>query len=226
GVGVICADFFSPQVRALLAREIPCVTVDYSSEKHPCVMTNNEDAYGELVDYIYSRGHRRVAVIRDNTSTISDIRYDCLRKVCAQRGIELSEKYTFFACYNDVDSAAEATRALLKLPQLPTCIFYPDDITCVGGIDELRKNGFSVPKDISVVGFDGIQLSQIIHPSLTTYRQDMESIGRNALHLLLEDIENPEATGARQRYISGKFLPGETVANLCPCAYGSEKPSQ
>ncbi|MCE5342606.1 MAG: LacI family DNA-binding transcriptional regulator, partial [Eubacteriales bacterium] len=46
GVGVICADFFSPQVRALLAREIPCVTVDYSSEKHPCVMTNNEDAYG------------------------------------------------------------------------------------------------------------------------------------------------------------------------------------
>jgi len=210
GVAVICADFLSQQVRSLLERDIPCVTVDYLGAKHSSVMTNNEDAYEKLVDYVYRRGHRRIAVVRDNTTTIADIRLECLRKSCAARGMELPAENVFCARFNDTDSAAEATRALLELPQLPTCIFYPDDIACMGGIDILRKQGLCVPRDISVVGFDGIQLSQVMWPRLTTYRQDMEAIGRSALRMLLEEID--AAAQPRHDYIPGELLPGETVA--------------
>jgi len=214
GVAMICADYFSPQVRALLDRDIPCVTVDYRSAKHASVMTDNQEAYNELVDYVYGRGHRRIAVIRDDTASIADIRFECLCNACAARGVELLSQNVAFAQFNDVQSAAEATLELLKLPQRPTCIFYPDDISCVSGIDTLKKQGLSVPGDMSVVGFDGIQLSQIIWPKLTTYRQDMETIGRSAIQLLLEEIQDPDASHPRQRYIAGMLLPGETVARL------------
>jgi len=64
-----------------------------------------------------------------------------------------------------------------------------------------------------VVGFDGIQLSQLIQPHLTTYRQDMETIGHTALQLLLSAIENPEGEKPH-RLIPGEMLPGETVARI------------
>lgn len=214
GVAVICADFFSPQVLALLEREIPCVTVDYVSPRHASVMTNNEDAYRELVDYVYANGHRRIAVIRDNTTIVADLRYDCLRRACAERGLELPENRTFTACFNDLQSAAIATEAMLELPERPTCVFYPDDIACVGGIDALRRHGLSVPRDISVVGFDGIQLSQAIAPRLTTYRQDMETIGFTVMETLLEEIAHPDAQEHPRRYVPGELLPGETVKRL------------
>jgi len=214
GVAVICADFFSPQVLELLERDIPCVTVDYRSDAHPSVMTNNDAAYDALVDYVCRRGHRNVAIIRDNTTTIANLRFQALCKSLAEHGIFVPDENVFNAVFNDVISAVQATRDVLALPQRPTCIFYPDDICCVGGIDELKQHGLSVPDDISVVGFDGIQLSQVIQPRLTTYRQDMEAIGRSALHLLLESLENPEGSRAQQRDIPGELLPGGTVATL------------
>lgn len=214
GVALICANFLSPQVTEFLQKDIPCVTVDHRCDRHSSVMTDNQDAYGQLVDYVYRRGHRRIAVVRNNTTTIADFRFECFRKACAEHGLELREEAVTTAIFNDVESADQATLKLLALPERPTCIFYPDDISCVAGIDTLRRAGLSVPEDVSVVGFDGIQLSQIIYPRLTTYRQDMEAIGRSALHLLLAEMEGGENARPQQRNIRGEFLPGETVAAL------------
>ena len=190
GVAVICADFFSQQVQALLEKDIPSVTVDYSSDRHASVMTDTQAAYDEMADFVYRRGHRRIAVVRDDSTAIADLRYQCLRKAFDARGLELADGRTFACTFNDTDAAARATEQILTLTRIPTCIFYPDDIACMGGVNALRQRGYSVPGDISVVGFDGIQLSQLIQPHLTTYRQDMETIGHTALQLLLSAIEN------------------------------------
>jgi len=215
GVAIICADFFSPQILTLLEKGIPAITVDYAGEYHSSVMTDNRTAYQELADFVYKRGHRRVAVIHDNSTVIANIRYQYLYEAFKARGLEVSPEECVFCTFNDVSGAAEATRQILQKGEPPTCIFYPDDITCLGGMNILRDCGYSIPRDISVVGFDGIQLSQIIHPRITTYRQDMETIGRNALHLLLHEIENPGTSLPRQhQLIPGEMLPGETVAHL------------
>ncbi len=213
GVAVICADFFSQQVQALLEKDIPSVTVDYSSDRHASVMTDTQAAYDEMADFVYRRGHRRIAVVRDDSTVIADLRYQCLRKAFDARGLELADGRTFACTFNDTDAAARATEQILALARIPTCIFYPDDIACMGGVNALRQRGYSVPGDISVVGFDGIQLSQLIQPHLTTYRQDMETIGHTALQLLLSAIENPEGEKPH-RLIPGEMLPGETVARI------------
>ncbi len=213
GVALICADFFSQQVQALLEKDIPSVTVDYSSDRHASVMTDTQAAYDEMADFVYRRGHRRIAVVRDDSTAIADLRYQCLRKAFDARGLELADGRTFACTFNDTDAAARATEQILTLTRIPTCIFYPDDIACMGGVNALRQRGYSVPGDISVVGFDGIQLSQLIQPHLTTYRQDMETIGHTALQLLLSAIENPEGEKPH-RLIPGEMLPGETVARI------------
>lgn len=213
GVALICTDFFSPQIQALLEKDLPCVTVDNAGERHASVMTDTQAAYDEIADFVYRRGHRRIAVIRDDSTAVAELRYRCLRKAFDARGLELADGRTFACTFNQVDGAARATAEVLSLPRLPSCIFYPDDIACMGGINALRQHGYSVPGDISVVGFDGIQLSQVIQPHLTTYRQDMETIGCSALQLLLSTIENPDGE-KRHWLIPGEMLPGETVAQI------------
>ncbi|HNW87699.1 MAG TPA: LacI family DNA-binding transcriptional regulator [Candidatus Limiplasma sp.] len=214
GVALICADFYSDAVRELLDSGIPCVTVDCFGTKHGSVMTNNEEALYSLVHYVYERGHRKIAYVSGKSSAIADIRLSCFRKACHDHGLDLPEGYIDSAYYNDFITTAEATRRLLRLPQPPTCIFYQDDFACIGGVSELQANGLSVPEDMSIVGFDGIQLSQVMQPRLTTYRQDMDAIGKNAVLMLREAIENPKIYLPRQRYITGELVPGETVAEL------------
>ncbi len=214
GVAMICVDFFSPQVRALLEKDIPCVTIDYLNDKHASVMTDNQLAYDQIVEYAYRKGHRNIAVIRDSETVIADIRYDCLRRACDARGLEIPAGNTFYSVYNDIERAKEATRNVLKLPKQPSLIIYPDDISCVGGIDELKAHGLSVPRDVSVIGFDGIQLSQLIHPTVTTYRQDVDAIGNHAVRMLLEMVGNKDAAPPKRQYVPGEFLPGETVRAL------------
>ncbi len=214
GVALICADFYSSSVRELLDSGIPCVTVDCYGTKHSSVMTNNEEALYALVHYAYQHGHRKIAYVCGKSSAIADIRLACFRKACHDHALQLPDEYVEQAYFNDLISTAEATRRLLRLPQRPTCIFYQDDFACMGGISELKANGLSVPQDVSIVGFDGIQLSQVMQPRLTTYRQDMDAIGRNTVTMLREAIENPKIFLPRQRYIPGELIPGETVARI------------
>lgn len=61
--------------------------------------------------------------------------------------------------YHDADRCAAETKALLELPQPPTCIIFPDDFSALGGYNAISEAGLSIPEDISVMGYDGIYLA-------------------------------------------------------------------
>ena len=113
--------------------------------------------------------------------------------------------------YRDAKSCAAATRQLLALPQRPTAILFPDDFSAIGGIQTIRQEGLLIPRDISVAGYDGNLISQIMSPQLTTYRQDTEALGRAAAELLIEQIESPRTALPEQKLISGSLLKGQSV---------------
>ena len=79
----------------------------------------------------------------------------------------------------------------------PTAIFAANDLMALGAMDALRTIGLRIPDDISLVGFDDIPQVSITHPKLTTIRQPLEQMGRVAVKLLLEQIENPETPAQR-----------------------------
>ena len=121
--------------------------------------------------------------------------------------------------YRDAKSCAAATRQLLALPQRPTAILFPDDFSAIGGIQTIREEGLLIPRDISVAGYDGNLISQIMSPQLTTYRQDTEALGRAAAELLIEQIESPRTALPEQKLVSRQ--PAERAVRRCPQSIGS-----
>ena len=78
----------------------------------------------------------------------------------------------------------------------------------------LEKLGISVPDDVSVVGYDGIELSQVIRPRLTTYYQNAPEIGRKSAQKLIEAIENKKSSIPEEIRVSGQLMEGQTVRDL------------
>ena len=75
----------------------------------------------------------------------------------------------------------------------------------------IREEGLLIPRDISVAGYDGNLISQVMSPQLTTYRQDTEAMGKAAAELLIEEIESPRTALPEQRLIAGSFARGESI---------------
>ena len=96
----------------------------------------------------------------------------------------------------------------------PTCILYPDDFACLGGLNAISELGLRVPDDVSVVGYDGIRISRHLSPKLTTLKQDTKSIGTKAGEKLISLIEHPKSTIIEQIVIKGEVYEGGSVRDL------------
>ena len=129
-------------------------------------------------------------------------------------GIEVPDEYIREAAYRDTNMTYRVTGELLDLPNPPTCILYPDDFSCFGGINAVTERGLSVPDDVSVAGYDGIRIGRHIEPQLTTLRQDTAKLGRLAAEKLISLIEQPKTALIEQIIVSGEVYPGKSVGRI------------
>ena len=129
-------------------------------------------------------------------------------------GVRIREDCVRFSDYHDSESCYRLTKELLSGSDRPTCIFFPDDFSCIGGLNAIHDAGLRVPDDISVCGYDGIALSQILSPKLTTWKQNTGELGTLAASCLIDLIEHPKTALIDRRIVSGSLLEGETVSNL------------
>lgn len=211
GVIIASVDFNSPPVLELVASDVPVVTIDYSFENVSSVVSDNYDGAYQLFTYLADMGHRRIAFIHGDRTLVTDNRIRGYKEAARDRGIEIPEEYLVAARFHDGKSVGKATEYLLDLPEPPTAIMFPDDFSFMGGEAVLRDRGLSIPDDISVCGYDGINLSRMIHPRLTTWYQDADKIGRTSARKLVETIELGSKCKAEQIMVSGKLLDGCSV---------------
>ena len=214
GVVVTSADFLDPAIARLCTSDIPAVTIDYVYDSRTAVLSDNVSGMEELVRFIHSKGHRRIAFIHGELTSVTQKRLASFKKACASLGIFVPHEYIKAATYHDPRSSGLMTRELLALPERPTCILYPDDFSFIGGMNELEKQGVSIPGEMSVAGYDGITLSQALRPRLTTYKQGADRMGREAARLLIEQIEHPDTWLPQQVTVEGQLLPGDTVKDI------------
>jgi LacI family transcriptional regulator len=88
---------------------------------------------------------------------------------------------------------------LLSLPKPPTAVLTSNDLTAIGALRAITRVGLRVPEDISVVGFDDIELSQFTQPPLTTVRLSRDELGRRAFDLLYETVQGNQRSGREIR---------------------------
>ena len=212
GVVIASADFHDPAIVRLGESDVPTVTLDYQFDSRTAILSDNVQGMEALVRYVYGKGHRRIAFIHGELTSVTQKRLASFKKTCMELGIQVPPEYILQGIYHDPKSSGLQTRALLALPEPPTCIFYPDDFSYIGGMNELERQGVQVPEQMSTVGYDGIHLSEVLRPRLTTYRQNAERMGAEAARLLIEEIEQPDTWLPQQITVEGQLLEGGTVA--------------
>lgn len=214
GVVIACVDFYDPQVIELIQSNIPVVTIDHIFNNRIAILSDNVKGMKDLLSFIYQQGHRKVAYIHGADSAVTQNRLSSFYKTAEELGIEIPDEYIKEAAYRDTMAAGIMTEELLNLKNPPTCILYPDDFACFGGINVIKERGLRIPEDISVAGYDGIQLGRHIEPQLTTIRQNTKELGRKAGNKLISLIDKPKTTLIEQVIISGEVYPGKTVGQI------------
>ena len=212
GVVIACVDFHDPQVRELVDSGIPLVTIDHVFNNRLAVVSDNVSGLEELVRFIYQKGHRKIAFLHGEDTTVTRNRLTGFYRACEELGLEIPEEYIRECVYHDPDRCAKATREVLELPERPSCIIFPDDFSYIGGLNVLNEKGLLVPEDISVAGYDGIHLAKVLN--LTTYSQNTEQIGKIAAERLISLIEHPKTTLIDRIMVPGELLEGTTVKDI------------
>lgn len=215
GVAILSADFRKNGIKTLVQSEIPTVTLDYMyDDKHTAIMSDNKNGMTELVEYIISKGHKKIAMIHGEDTLVTQERKNVFEQICSNHNIKIPEEYYAQALYHDMFTSEEATNILLSLENPPTCIIYPDDYSALGGIREINIRKLKIGKDISIAGYDGIMLTSLMIPPLTTYEQDGETIGKKMAETLIENIEKGSDYTPQKFLITGRLLKGGSIAQI------------
>lgn len=154
----------------------------------PKVSINNRQAAIDAVNYLISLGHKKIAAITGNAFSPSSIdRLSGYKLALASSGIAFKGEWVQCGNYSQ-QKAESAVTALMRIDDLPTAIFCFSDEMAISCMSTLMGLGFSIPRDISVIGFDNISQSNYCYPSLTTVSQPMEEIGNSCMELLLPQL--------------------------------------
>ena len=191
----------------------PCVFLDetVAEDMQSYLVTGDNEFGGRLVaKHFLERGHRHFACITGPEETPNSTRrLSGFLKEINDHGLELSP-----SCIEVGDYTAEGgyRAAKLLLQQDFTALFALNDLTAMGAIRAFWEEGYSVPEDISVIGYDNIDLGRYWLPRLTTVNQHPKEIGRVGTKQLLEMIDNGQTTG---RYlVAPTLVPGASVRDL------------
>ena len=215
GVVIACADFYDPEVIELVNSSIPTVTIDYTFNNCTSIVSDNIKGMSQLVLYAYNMGHRRIAYIHGEAkSEVTKERVAAFYKTLENFGIDVDDKYVRASEYLNSVKAEQITCELLNMKNPPTCILYADDLSFTGGRNAARKMKLKVPRDISMAGYDGIKLSQLLNPKLTTVKQNSQIIGAKASAELISWIENPKTSYVKRIVVEGELLTGDTIKKL------------
>lgn len=190
-------------VRQMRKMEAPIVFCSVRPAFHHAFTSINIDdrrASEDATGYLLGLGHRQIAFIggdlRDVTSGQS--RYRGYRDAMEGNGLAVEERLVRFGDYKVVSGYA-AMEELLAARPFPSAVFAVSDDMAAGAMNCIRDHGLKVPDDISVMGFDGSYLTELVRPRLTSMEQPIREIGALSIETLIRKIEN--GTGSMNEII-------------------------
>ncbi|HYE26133.1 MAG TPA: substrate-binding domain-containing protein, partial [Clostridia bacterium] len=194
-------------------RGVPLVFLDVGTVKTRVSNICVDYATGihQAVDHLRKLGHRRVAFI-SGPIKLKSARMRRTAFVESMAEFRLDRDRSLMVEGNHkVDGGQAAAGALLALRRPPTAIVASNDLTAIGALRAIHAAGLNVPRDISLVGFDDIELSQYTEPPLTTVRLSRHELGKAAFNALADMLEEPSGHGQQLR-VSTKLVLRESTA--------------
>lgn len=193
--GLLVIDFTltADQKKTLRTMNVPFVGINHSGEQDwPCIGTDNVEGGYLATRYLLDLGHTRIGYIgnelvdADGFRT-SEERYEGYRLALREAGILETPRRVRLGI-RGYHAARQMASELLRLPDRPTAIFAMTDEQALGCLAAAREHDLRVPEDLSVIGYDDLELS--FHTQLTTVRQHLQQSGEIAMWYLLELLQN------------------------------------
>ena len=179
---------------------MPCVLVTNDASQFPfpnlsSVSSDDKLAGRMAIEHLISLGHRNIAIIAgDHThSDIGRLRYEGAMEAFREHGISFDPETDCETVRYTCPDGYKAARQLLERSRGFTAIFAMSDVMAVGAIRGLRDEGKRVPEDISVVGFDGLELGEFTIPRLASVSQNLKELADRSFWMLLNNIESNSA---------------------------------
>ncbi len=190
-----------PEILAeLTASAMPFARVAGDANVHPTdsVTIGDEAAAVDIMNYLLKLGHRKIAiVIGDLTHRSAELRLEGYRRALCEAGIEGNPEYEAQGGFS-FTSGLVAGRKLLSLQNRPTAIFASNDDMAAAVMQVAYDAGIAVPDDLTVVGFDDSAIASMVSPQITTVRQPIFEMTRDAADMLLHQIESGETSPSRR----------------------------
>lgn len=197
--GIITMDAFSklPELTTMIGQAPWVQCAEYADEGSvSCVGINDIDASQYVIQHLINRGRQRIALINHDLSyKYARLRERGYNSVLEQNGhgwraVEYASELSF-------DAGRTAMETLLRADERPDAVFAVSDTLAAGALLAIAQAGLTMPDDIAVVGFDGTPLAEMVSPQLSTVAQPSLQIGRKAVSLLLNKIDNPDTPAER-----------------------------
>ncbi|EGI6810755.1 DNA-binding transcriptional regulator CytR [Escherichia coli] len=184
---MVMANEFAPEL------ELPTVHID-----------NLTAAFG-AVNYLYEQGHKLIGCIAGpEEMPLCHYRLQGYVQALRRCGIMVDPQYIARGDFS-FEAGSKAMQQLLDLPQPPTAVFCHSDVMALGALSQAKRQGLKVPEDLSIIGFDNIDLTQFCDPPLTTIAQPRYEIGREAMLLLLDQMQG-QTVGSGSRLMDCELI--------------------
>ncbi|GGI97791.1 LacI family transcriptional regulator [Alicyclobacillus cellulosilyticus] len=195
GVALMGVRRTSPDLEALAASRIPCMSVDLDllGPRAGYVSSTNVEGAVQAVEYLIAMQHRNIAFIGDRFATKPG--HDRLigyQQTLQRHGLAFRPEWVCNGDFSE-DSGYESARRLLAEYTEITAIFCAGDMMAIGAMRAIAERGLAVGEDISVIGYDDLPVAAATQPPLTTVRQERRKLGEMAAQALIQMIQDPYA---------------------------------
>jgi DNA-binding LacI/PurR family transcriptional regulator len=226
GVLIIDLRIDDPRIEELARLGLPTVVVGgpVPGRALPSVSHDEASVVVEAVRYLAALGHTRIGRVAGVSHFVHTTqRTEAFRSVVHDLGLWAEVLETDYTA----ESAARATRRFLSTPDPPTAIVYDSDLLAVTGLGVAQHMGFSVPDDLSIVGWDDSLISQVVHPPLTAITRDIQAYGVVAAKHLLAVVDGREIDDVETR--RGELTPRGSTGRApvaADKAHGGRRPAR
>lgn len=216
--GVIFTSGINPvseHIKQLMDCKMPFVLLDryMDIDSLPGVYSDGYDGMYQITRYLLEMGHRNIAFIAGPVhSTTAKHRYDGFKAAVGECGFSVDDALVEEGNYK-ISGGKEAMTRLIGKGKSFTAVVCANDLMAVGAMEVLRENGYRIPEDISITGFDDIQLSGLIEPKLTTVAQPCYEMGAMATRMLIKLIEG-QAMDEREIKLKPKLVIRNSVKRV------------
>ena len=216
---IVMAHNISEEIIAQSARKkFPIILFDrcVTHEHVVSIEVDNEEGAFKAAEHLIENGHRSIAYISGlAVSQLHQMRLRGYERALRNYGLEDRMRLNQFGTFTR-DNGYHMTKMLIAQGHLPSACMYANDEMAIGGLEAFKEHGVRVPEDVSVVGFDDIELAKYVRPALTTVMQPKYERGALAAHLIFQMLDGNTQDVQPYYKLPTQLVLRESVARRTP----------